>query len=103
MILKVNYEKLNEMGIFIGTKREEITTTLEEILKLINEVPGAWKGIDSETFVSKSSQYVKSQIINAQKVENLSELLNIFSNGYKDKDEQWKEEMKKETIKDDRY
>lgn len=103
MILRVKYDDLKQVGTFVGTKKEEIYQILDNIEKLTNDVPNAWKGIDSDIFVAKSSEYIKNQKANLEKVGNLSQLLGVFSTSYKEKDNEWKEEMKKETMRNDRY
>lgn len=95
MILRVKYDELKEKGDFIGTKKEEILEILDNMEKIMNRMPEAWKGIDSDVFVAKALNFIKLQKTNTNKVENLSELLRIFSSNYKNKDHEWKEEIKK--------
>lgn len=103
MILKVKYDDLGEVGRFVGTKKDEILEVLGNLEKLTGEIPEAWKGIDSDIFIAKANSYIANQKVNVNKIGNLSELLKVFSIGYKDKDHEWKEEMKQETMKHDRY
>ena len=52
---KVDYNKINEISILLNKNIEDLATTLNEMLKIINELSDYWNGIDYENFKLQSN------------------------------------------------
>ena len=102
MNFRVKYDELGDTGKFISQKNEEINKTFDNIQKLIDNLPNAWKGEDSEIFIKNASSYMKEQKEKNKKVEVLGEIISIVSGNYQNKDKEWEDRMKKERKVDDR-
>lgn len=97
MKLRVKYDELQETGKYINEKNEELKEVLDNIQKLIDEIPNAWKGEDSEIFVNNATAYMNIQKEKRKKVETLGAIITRVSGNYKSKDTEWGEKIKKES------
>jgi uncharacterized protein YukE len=95
--LNVVYDELETVGNNLKVDNEELKEILDNIQGIIDDVPNAWKGIDSEIFVHNATEYIKLEKEKRKKVEVLGELITRISGNYKNKDTEWEDKMKKET------
>ncbi len=98
MKLQVKYNELNELGTKVEENKKNIDDILDNIQKLIEQVPQAWSGDDSETFISKANETIKNEKERNNKIEVLSNILVYAAKNYKEEDEGWVEVIKKEEI-----
>lgn len=96
MNLRVQYDDLNKTGQNILEKHNRIMTTLGNMQKIVDSIPNAWKGIDSDVFTIKATGYIKDQQEKSNKVKVLGEILSIVSKNYQTRDNEWLNRMKKE-------
>lgn len=93
----VDYEKLNDLGVFIVKKSEEIDDIYAEILELCGQIDENWKSEDSSIYVGKMRDFVT---LTRQYNENLlvsGEVLKKLSSSYSEQDNKWvRDIMKKE-------
>ena len=97
MQLRVKYDELQETGKYINEKNEELKEVFDNIQKLIDEIPNAWKGVDSEIFVKNATEYMNIQKEKRKKVETLGAIITKVSGNYKNKDAEWEDKIKKES------
>lgn len=97
MKFSVDYEKLNDLGVFIVNKSEEIDDIYSEILELCAQIDENWKSEDSSIYVGNMRDFVT---VTRQENENLlvsGEVLKKLSSLYSEQDNKWvRDIMKKE-------
>lgn len=97
MKFSVDYEKLNDLGVFIVNKSEEIDDIYSEILELCAQIDENWKSEDSSIYVGNMRDFVTAT---RQENENLlvsGEVLKKLSSLYSEQDNKWvRDIMKKE-------
>ena len=96
MKLIVDYDELSKTGKFFDEKNKEIDNTINNIEKVLDRLDTAWEGDDMKTFKDKYSSIIKEQREKRKEVEVLSQIVNIVSKNYSDKDSEWQEKIKKE-------
>ena len=96
MDFNVKYEELNEIGKYIEAKANEIDRIFDNIKKIADSVNDAWKGKDSDVFVSKVVNRIEKEKENNKKVRLMYDMISFVSGNYKDKDLEWKSKMKNE-------
>ena len=96
MSTNVKYEELNEIGKYIEAKANEIDRIFDNIKKIADSVNDAWKGKDSDVFVSKVVNRIEKEKENNKKVRLMYDMISFVSGNYKDKDLEWKSKMKNE-------
>lgn len=98
MKLQVKYNELNELGTKVEKNKKDIDDILDNVKKLIDEVPLGWSGEDSEVFINKANETIANEKERNNKIEILSNILIYAAKNYKDEDEGWVEVIKKEEI-----
>ena len=96
MKLIVDYDELSKTGKFFDEKNKEIDNPINKIEKVLDRLDTAWEGDDMKTFKDKYSSIIKEQREKRKEVEVLSQIVNIVSKNYSDKDSEWQEKIKKE-------
>ena len=61
----------------------------------IEEISSCWGGPDSLTFITDSSNYIKSLDSSVKNLKSIGTLIRKVSNIYKDKDYEWENQIKK--------
>ena len=100
MKLTVKYDDLETVGKSFKNKNEELKEILDNIQALIDDIPNAWQGVDSEIFVHNATEYIKIEKEKRKRVEVLGELVTRASGNYKNKDTEWEDKVKKESNAD---
>ena len=95
MDFKVDYNKINEINILLNKNIEDLATTLNEMLKIINELSDYWNGIDYENFKLQSTSYIKEKNKMVDNLAYISNFLKKASDGYSQNDMGWQEEIRK--------
>lgn len=97
MKFSVDYEKLNDLGIFIENKSQEIDGIYSEILGLCGEIDENWKSEDSSIYLGKMRDTV-TRIREENEILLISgQVLKKLSMIYNEQDNKWvRDIMKKE-------
>lgn len=102
MDLKVNYEELKDLSKYVDNKHSEIEKKFKEILKLLDEVEDNWEGNDATVFLAKSKYYVEKEIIDNQRISDVSTILGKVSGKYEGNDIAFDNQMKRESALDEK-
>ena len=89
MKLIVNYDNLRDLSSDIREIDDRIQSIHKKIQELCDRVPEYWTGVDSDTFVSKFTDFINKEIYEEKEIENLSILLDKICNVYQNKNEEW--------------
>ena len=103
MKLKANYRELEDISSFVYKKTEDLEKDLKDIIVLIGQINGCWKGIDAENFILNSATYVKNININVVELKNISNLIKTIATKYSEKDLNFEKEIQKEGLKNEKY
>ena len=95
MNLKVDYEKLLDIGRFINEKDSELKQVLNDFISIIDGVSNGWSGPDSDEFKAKALEFINEEIEKSKSLEQLGNLITTLANNYKNKDLEFKEKVKK--------
>lgn len=84
--------------------QDEVTilnTEIEKLLTNITNLSGVWVGYDAELFCTKASEYVNNMKQVSSCVSTLGDVIDKSMVVYKEKDSNWKKELRKEVEKDE--
>ncbi len=95
MDFKVDYNKINEISVLLNKNIEELATTLNEMLKIINELSNYWDGIDYTNFKTQSTNYIKEKKIIVDSIVNISNFMKKAADRYSQNDIGWQKEIRK--------
>ena len=95
MNLKVDYEKLLDVGRLIKEKDSELKHVLNDFILIIDGVSNGWHGPDSDEFKEKALEFINAEIEKSKNQEQLGNLITTLANNYKNKDLEFKEAVKK--------
>ena len=58
----VSYNDLYDYGKYLDDKSKEFDKISSEMMTLINNIKNSWDGVDSETFIQNSLEYINSLV-----------------------------------------
>lgn len=96
MKLNVNYREINRIGNSVENKAIELNRKINELVVLIDSFKDCWDGSDCNTFINKSTTYLKERKIDVAEVKKVGFLIKKSSGLYGNKDVEWKEVISKE-------
>ena len=95
MDLKVNYDSLNDLSEEVLVKIDDLKTSFNDLIGIIDELNGAWVGPDYENFKTISTTYIKNLSSITDELEFIGGYIGKASKVYKHNDTKWEENMKK--------
>lgn len=96
MKLNVNYREINRIGNSVEGKAVELNRKINELVVLIDSFKDCWEGTDCNTFINKSTTYLKERKYDVTEVKKVGYLIKKSSGLYCNKDVEWKEVVSKE-------
>jgi len=98
MKTKIKYNDLNDLSKYIIDKSKEIDSIFQDISKLINSVDNIWTGKDSRDFIDVATTNINMEINNNKKLKKYGEDLAVIANDYKELENSFNDQIKKETV-----
>lgn len=96
MVLKVKHEELNQVSNTIKTDSDACAVEIDNILSNIELLKEIWQGTDADTFYENFSIYVTNMKNLTAAMDNMSNIINVTNNGYRNCDEKFGEALKAE-------
>ena len=94
MDFKVDYIKVNEIGSNLEKENEDLISTLEDLVKIIEGLNESWQGVDYDNFKEVSTTYIKNLYFTTEELKYIGKFMQTASYTYQTGDEGWAKEVK---------
>lgn len=98
MKMRVKYDELKGIGTYIEDRTNTIEEALNNINSIVLDVESAWSGVDSEEFVKKMGETIDKELDRLDNTIIVSEAIKYAAINYKNKDDDWLEQLKRGEI-----
>jgi uncharacterized protein YukE len=95
MDIKVDYDKINNIGSDVVRNDEELTSMFSDLLTIIDNLKECWEGVDYENFKTTSVSFLEEQRPLLNQIEFMGKYMIHASNVYSKFDENWGESMRR--------
>ena len=95
MELKVDYVKVSDTGKDLEKENKSLSESLEDLLKIIEDLRSSWDGVDYNTFKRESSEYIVGLNKMIGNVDYLAKFMKKAAVKYSSTDNEWAKTMKK--------
>jgi len=99
MKIKANYGELDHFGLYLLEKSQAVSTIVERMQLLNQEIPNYWFGPDSKIFVENQNDYLKKTYSSSTFLKNMSDVLRGNAKSYMKECDFFDIQMKKEVSK----
>lgn len=102
MKLIANYNEIQNMGKYLENETDMLNAKFDEIKEVIEASRSCWSGIDSENFITVSTNYIDNiKKMNLNEMYNLSKLIKHIGETYQGKDTEWEKNVKEVGFQDE--
>lgn len=95
MVIKVDYDKLDELGNEVIKQDEYLVSLFSDLLKIIVDLNDKWTGPDCENFQTISTTYIKNLESVTDKINYIGNFMKDAAKYYYEKDHGWEKSVKK--------
>ena len=93
MIIKVDYDRLNDTSIDIKKESDNLNSEVDKLLQVLERIKDNWSGVDHEIFNNKAYAYFNNIRQIAGSLDEFSSFMNYADKSYEARDLRWKEEI----------
>ena len=98
MKTNIKYNEIKEISKEIVAKSQEIDLLFTNIEEIIDSVESAWNGKDCSEFIKTAKENIKEEKERNKRLSKFGENLEIVSNDYIELDNNFYNEVKKESL-----
>ena len=91
MDIKVDYDKLYDLGAGVIATDEELVTSFNDLLELLEELENGWSGVDYENFKTIAANYIEEQKDLIEQIDFVGKFMQHASTVYSTSNENWGE------------
>ena len=95
MDVKVNYDKLYDLGAGVEYVDEELVNLFNDLLKILEDMERGWNGVDYNNFKTIAATYIEEQKDMLDQIDFIGKFMKHASTVYSNSNENWGKSMKK--------
>ena len=93
MVIKVDYEKMNDTALDIKKESENLDKEVDKLLMILGKVKTNWNGYDSDIYCGKMEAYFRNIKKVVGSLEDFSSFMKYANKSYETRDLRWKDEI----------